>query len=407
MARNKVPEQHRILKRDFVLICIAMLFSRMIMFMQSSVFPLYVIDVLNHPKSVAGLMNSAAAVASIIMRPFIGHMVDKGRTKVLFAIGAIVYTLSIFGSGLYTTIPLLILFRFTYGMGQSVQSTSGGAVATQLIPESRMREGLGYFGLTASISQAFGPTIALMLIAVIGYRNQFMTSTILMLCSFIMGMTVRMPKPKEPSPAEAGDGGDAEDEGGAERERWWHRIIEKTAINLSWMMFMTDIALVAISTFLLIRASELNIGSIGLFFTIQAVSVTCIRLFGAKLTRGKRERPALILTFAGLAAALIATFFAVKLWHFILIAAFYGLFTGNYYVTLQTMMIMNAPPHRRGLANSTYFMSFDIGAAIGAPLWGLLADVIGTRSIFPLAAVFPLFAMVVFILRVPKPAQNL
>lgn len=405
--RAKVPREQRIFTKDFILICVAMTCSRMVLNMQNTVFPLYVTEYLGHSKSVAGMLSSVAAVAAIIMRPNIGRMIDKGKAKSAFIVGAIIYTLAVFGSGFITSIPVLIALRFAYGIGQSTQGTSGSTVATQLIPESRMKEGLGYYGLTASLSQALGPMIAVSLVAVMGYRNQFILSTGLMLFSFLSGIAVRMPAPKTrkvelpdeetvENPADFDDGPD----------KWWHKIIEKTSLTLSLVMVLIDISVISITTFITIYAGELGVENIGVFFTVQAIFVAGIRLFGGRLTRGKREYPAFVVTLVGLACALFSLFFANQLWQFILIAAVYGLCTGNLYVSLQTMIIMKAPPHRRGMANSTYFMCYDVGVAVGGIVWGAIADAIGTRFIYLFAAVLPIAALLIFLKKVPRPVED-
>ena len=402
MNEYAAKENQRILSRDFVIMCLAMFFTRMIFHMQNAVFPLYVTGILGLPKTIAGTLNSTASIAAIITRPFIGRMVDRGRTKPLFIFGAAVYTISVLGSGIITSIPLLFIFRFTYGIGQSSQGTTGSSAATQLIPGSRMREGVGYFGLTASLSQAFGPMLAIALVTAFGYRNQFIASTGLLLGSCLMGMMVHMPTPAKAVTLKTSNDNTYESDEDDQPGKWWHNVIEKTAAVHSLVMLLTDMALVTISTFLLIRADEIGVEKIGLFYTVQAVSVTAIRLFGARLSNEKRERSVFIIGLLGMTGALIAIFFATKLWHFVTIAALYGLCTGNYYVTMQTMMITNAPEHRRGMANSTYFISYDIGVAVGAPMWGFLADTIGTRYIYPLAAMLPMISMIIFITKIPK-----
>ncbi|MCL1830020.1 MAG: MFS transporter [Oscillospiraceae bacterium] len=383
--QNSKPQ---IFNRSFWLICVAMLFSRMVMQMQGAVFPLYVTTVLGHSKSIAGFMSSSAAIAAIIIRPNIGRLIDKGNIKLLFAIGSFMYIAGVLGSGIFTSVPLLVLFRFIYGIGQATQGTSGSSAATRLIPESHMREGIGYYGMTASITQAIGPSVALMLIAIMGYRNQFITSTAFMLLASIIGMTVNM-SPQKTEPVEMTQTDEIPNV-------WWQKFVEKTALPLALIMLTTDMAQVTIGTFLIIRTRELGINNIGLFFTTQAVFAICIRLFGRKLTSGSLERKAFGATLIGIAAVFVLIFLSTKLWQLVIIAAFYGLCTGNYYVTLQTMMLMNAPPERRGIANSTYFLSNDIGVAIGAPLWGLLADNIGTKYIYLLAPIFPIAALIYF-----------
>ncbi len=384
--------------RGFLFICISMFFSRAVMQMQSTVFPLYIVDELGLHKAVAGMLGSAASVASIFMRPFIGALIDKGKAKYAFIGGAILFTISVFFSGWVTALPLLFLFRFTYGAGQSVQTTTGSSVATQMFPESRMKEGLGYFGLTWSVSQAFGAVFALALVAAVGFQNQFFITTAIMIFSLFFGFLVKIPE-KKPTSVHA------EEEPQAVR-KWWERIIEPSAITLGVVMLLTEIAMCTIGTYLPIRAAELEIGNIGVFFTVQAVLITGMRMFGGRLTQGKREIPAFIASLVIIVFTMFGLYFATKLWHFIVISAIYGFANGNVFISIHTMIVMNAPKNKRGMAHSTYYLSNDVGAMIGMTLWGVVADIIDTRTIYLLGAFLPAIALMIFLRYIPRLRAN-
>lgn len=368
--------------------------------MTSSIFPLYVTKELGMSKTLAGILTSTNAFAAILSRPFAGRFVDKGRGKIVFIVGLLCFVLAFFGYGLFTIFPLLFLSRFIYGLGNSTFGTAGNTIATSMIPESRMREGVGYFGLSASMAQAVGPPVAIALIAILGYRYNFMSTSLLTVISFVMFMLIRY----DYSKAEVNNADSNETDGDTPQdEKWWHKIIEKTTVIHSLIIFITDISLVSISTFLIIRAHEVGIENFGTYFTVQAFTMTFIRMFGAKLTQGKLERLALILSFCGLTGALIGVFFSTKLWHFLVIAVVYGLCSGNYGMTLQTMMILSSPANKRGMANSSYFLSLEVGNAIAGPIWGLISDLIGTRNIYLIAAFIPIISLVIFVKKVsPK-----
>jgi len=349
MTNGKDKDKVKVLTRDFILITLAMMFTRTALHMTSSVFPLYVTSELGMSKTLAGILTSTNAFAAILSRSVAGRFVDKGKEKLIFIIGLFCFVFSFFGYGLFTAFPLLFLSRLIYGLGNSTFGTAGNTIATSKIPESKMREGVGYFGLSASMAQAVGPPVAIAMVALIGYRNHFMSSSLLTVLSFIMFMLIRNSSTvivSDDLSTEAGLDKDSQQD-----EKWWQKIIEKTTVVHSLIIFITDISLVSITTFLIIRAHEVGIENFGLYFTVQAFSITFVRMFGAKLTKGKLERPALIISFVGLTCILVGVFFSTKLWHFLVIAIIYGLCAGNYTMTLQTMMILSSPPNKRGMAN--------------------------------------------------------
>lgn len=46
------------------------------------------------------------------------------------------------------------------------------------------------------------------------------------------------------------------------------------------------------------------------------------------------------------------------------------------------MAVRNVPPSRRGAANATFFLGFDLGIGVGAMLWGAVAELVGYQVIY-------------------------
>jgi len=67
---------------------------------------------------------------------------------------------------------------------------------------------------------------------------------------------------------------------------------------------------------------------------------------------------------------------------------------------LNTLAVLSASRESRGLANSTFFMSIDLGQAIGAVSLGAIADFAGMGSMFGFGAIVTfLTALIYFFLR--------
>jgi len=394
----------RLFTRDFSIICTSMIFSRMVFMMQNSVIPLYLTDSLGAKKSVAGLIVAVASISSIMMRPVAGGLVDSGRGKAVYIAGAIVYLFGVVATGYVGMLPLLFAVRFIYGLGQSAQGTSGSAIAIKLIPDSRMKEGVGYFGLTGTLAQAVGPPIALFVILRIGYSNQFLSSGFLLVLALVGGLIISVPKRESADESLGERPPDADESSLSQNEsfRFWHRIIEKTAVANALLCILFNISLCAASIFITIRANEIGVGNIGLFFTVQAISLTVSRIILNRYLKGKAERTFFFASLVAVALCLLCIAFASTIAHFIIIAIAYGVFQGNASVLFQTMIIMGAPPSRRGLANSTYFLTFDAATAIGAAVWGFVAELLGTRMVYVLASLLPIATLFLLLLKEKK-----
>ena len=390
--------QVKIFSRDFTVICLSMVFSRMVFMMQNAVFPLYMTDFLGISKTTAGLVVAAASVSSILMRPVAGGLVDSGKGKASYIVGALVYTFGVVLSGFIRALPLLFVIRFIYGLGQSTQGTSGSAMAIKLIPDSRMKEGVGYFGLTGTIAQAVGPPVALMLIAAAGYKNQFLSSGGLVVLALLGGLTITVPKNVTGAAKESenGEGDEVNNASSDPPAGFLYKIVERTSVTDAALCVVFNVSLCAIGIFLAIRANELGIANIGVFFTVQAVSLTVSRIIIGRVVKEKGEWLFFLLSLAAVSLCLLSVAFASNITHFIIIAVVYGVFQGYAGVLFQTMIIMKAPPSRRGLANSTFFLAFDAATAIGSVLWGAAADLFGTRTIYILASLLPLATLAVY-----------
>ncbi|KEK01588.1 MFS transporter [Oenococcus oeni] len=55
----------------------------------------------------------------------------------------------------------ILIIRALQGIGFSASSTSGSAIAADLVPASRLTEGIGYYTLANTIGMALGPGLGL------------------------------------------------------------------------------------------------------------------------------------------------------------------------------------------------------------------------------------------------------
>ncbi|BAQ08858.1 MFS transporter [Bacillus sp. OxB-1] len=67
---------------------------------------------------------------------------------------------------------------------------------------------------------------------------------------------------------------------------------------------------------------------------------------------------------------------------FLLAAAIIGLGYGNFQSCTQALAIKVTPPHRMGLANSTYFICLDLGLGLGPFLLGYLVPAFGYSGLY-------------------------
>jgi len=74
-----------------------------------------------------------------------------------------------------------------------------------------------------------------------------------------------------------------------------------------------------------------------------------------------------------------------------------GLAAGMVQPELNSLAVLVAREDRRGLANSTFFMSMDLGCAAGAVVLGVMADRMGLSSIFLAGAVLTFVTLLLYL----------
>ena len=144
-------------------------------------FPLFIT---HHGGSKAdiGIIMGTFALSSVLCRPWISEMVDVIGRKRSYTIGSLIMSLLpltylLFHGGLSNFYLSLIFIRFLHGVGLAICFTSVFTFIADIIPEERLNEGIGMFGITGLTGMAIGPVIAETLIQAFGFSTFFLTAS--------------------------------------------------------------------------------------------------------------------------------------------------------------------------------------------------------------------------------------
>lgn len=116
-----------------------------------------------------GVFTVAAAISRILAGPLID---GRGRRIVMVA-GFAVLAVGILVCGLMPTTATLVIGRFLQGIGFASATTAASAAASDTLPNSRMSEGISYYGLGQALATSVGPAFALFLIDTDPAENLF------------------------------------------------------------------------------------------------------------------------------------------------------------------------------------------------------------------------------------------
>ncbi|MGI6412589.1 MAG: MFS transporter [Syntrophomonadaceae bacterium] len=346
----------KIWTKNFTLLCFANLAIFMSIQVLLPTLPVY-LSLIGGSQQDVGFAMGAFTICAMVVRPIAGWLVDTyGRKRVITLGMFLLFAVS----GLYrlSTLPIMIIAaRGLHGLAFGVVGTAVSTLVVDILPKTRLTEGMGYFGLTTSLSMSIAPIIGFWLADNMGYPALFLWIVAMSLVALILSLPV-----KEVSfTRNTSEGYFA---------HIWANLLERSSIPASSVMFLIAVVYGSVLSFIALYALESGIDNIGVFFTVMAVSTLISRpLSGRWADRGGTSQVILI----GQGGVFIATLI-IALSHSIeelmIAGAMLGFGIGFCVPTLQALSVRYAPAYRRGAATGTFFIAFDLGIGLGTIVWG-------------------------------------
>lgn len=370
--------QDRLWTKDFILMCLSNLtiFSGLQVLLPT--LPVYVNKVGGDEKSV-GLVIGVFTIAAMIIRPISGMLLDRIGRKGIFFLGTGFFALTSVSYGLATSVFTLLLIRLVHGVSWSIATTASGTVVTDLLPKSRLGEGMGYFGLMAAFSMAVAPAIGLWIIQHAGFTTLFAYSAICGAVSLGAAMAVRYVEVPQADPSEQ--------KNTASAFSALSGMFEPKAFRASTVMLFLTSTFGSIVSFIALFAAENGITNIGMFFSAYAVTIILSRPFIGKLVDRRGVDIVMIPGLILVAVSMIIVSRSTVMADFLMAGFGYGLGMGATMPALQALAVRDVLPQRRGAANGTFFAALDLGIGVGAMAWGVVAELVGYRWMYLLATI--------------------
>lgn len=323
--------------------------------------PMFVTDTLHVGQNRIGLVMTVFIIAAVIFRPLAGKWLDELNRRTILFVSLGLFLLCTVSYLVVQQFAVLLAVRFVHGIGFGVAATATGAIAVELVPDSRKGEGVGYFSLFMSLAMVVGPFLGLTIMQHFTDTVLFAVCSLLALLSFACGMTVRIAKPVARKRTETAAG--------------WRKFIEPGALPISLTGSLLAFSYGAITTFLSVYAKAIGLGAYAsYFFMVFAATIVISRPFTGKLF--DRSGPHLLVYpgFALFVLGMIVLSIARSPAAFLAAGGVLGLGFGALLPSFQTIAIQASPSYRRGLATSTYFLLFDTGYGIGSSVLGIVAS---------------------------------
>lgn len=330
-------------------------------------------------ESMVGIVASIFMFSSIILRPVAGIAVDIAgeRRVLLLSIAVIALAGAVLPIGL--ALPGLIVIRIIQGLGWACYFPASTTLMSELIPKSRRGEGIGYVSMVRNIGVAVGSVVGLFLVERGHFDLAFVAAAFLVVVALGIAWRFRWTQDRSPGP-----------------HNWSVRaLIESRAVNPAVVSAAMTFVMGAMMTFVPLDALGRDIGSAAAFFLVYSMVLMVMRPLSGRLSdrlhsRGVLIVPGLVLTVLS-AWVLAFTEHPLTLW---IAALLWGAGFGTAQPVLRAMVLDRTPRHRWGAANATSMVLYDLGFALGPLILGAVASRTGIATMFALASVAPLLAIV-------------
>ncbi|MCI8722484.1 MAG: MFS transporter [Ruminococcus sp.] len=348
------------------------------------------IDQLDYSASISGTIISIGAIAATVYRFFGGKLCEKRGRRLLIIWGTVCLGVSSFIMGNAASLLLIYFVRIFQMVGYSMVSTAVSVAVIDVIPSGKVGRGIGYFSLATSVSQAFGPSVALMMYEGKGGFGTVMTGVAVISLLSLMIVVIFLDYEKK-----IGQKKENAAEKPVETEKGLWKYIEKHALPAAMINFFIIFSGGLITMYLTLYASKMGIANAGMFFSVSVIFMIGARVLSGNISDNYGVLVALIPGAILLIAAYILLILSAgNSMLFYIAGGFYGLGGGLTSPALNAEAVRGVPKHRVSIASSTFFLPLDIAFVVSSVIWGIVIDSFSFRAAFGIAAGFVGAAMV-------------
>lgn len=388
--------------KNFILLLAGAVFMYIATFMFTPTLPLFARSIGAVDPSVGGFIILVYTVGSLVPRVIWGNLADRWERRPVFLIGVIIMAVAAPFFGLFVSLPGILIIRLIQGVGFSASSTAGSTMSADLVPSSRLTEGIGYYTLANTVGMALGPALGLNILQ----RSPhwlFGAGVLAGIISIGFGLFMNYEKKRRLAQPDLNSAQTVRDAAApvAKPVRLSfnpRKLFERTVLAPSLVILFAIMPYGAIMAYIASYGIDCGVGNIGLYFTVYALSLFVVRLMVGRLSDRHGVTMVIIPGFILMFAGLIVLFWAVNLAVFLLSAVLFGLGFGVVFPLLQSVGYMFCPDDRRGVASATLFTTSDLAYGLGAVILGFGIKYLGYSTAFAGLAVFMVVAFILYMI---------
>jgi MFS family permease len=328
----------------------------------------------------SGLFLGFLTYASAFSAPLTGAISDRiGRRRTLVVASGVILLCAI-GYALTTSYRVMLALVVVHGVFWSGLLSASAAYMTNLLPERRRAEGIGYWGMSTVAAVAVAPPIAFWLMQHGGWRWVCVSCGSLNVLMGAIAWALEDDHSSTPQPTNLPTS-----------------LIEWRVLVLSLTLFLYSFGYGAITSFSALYADAIGVSPKSLYLTVLAVVILLTRPFSGGLADriGYRRvfMPCLVLIATGL--AVLAT--GSTRGSLVASAIVFGVGFGTAYPVFVAYVMRDVTAARRGAAFGAILAAFDTGIGTGSTSVGWLIERYGFATAFGTAAVLSAIALPYFV----------
>lgn len=389
--KNKDNDKNKILTLSFVTLYILLSCINATTYMVNTIFSDFSTVIIGTTIGMAGTVAGMTNIGALIIAPFCGPANNRLDRRKLLQAAMLILALTTIGYTCCKSIPLLLILRLISGFGYGLSLTTSIVTATDVLPENRITEGIGYLNISNILMEAIGPSLAVFLSYRFSYAAAFITAAIICLFGFLLAFKLLPPVPviKEVP----------------EEKKLTISVFIKELFAKEALLPTTIGALFALisgiqQVFLVPYAKSFGLAeSAGLYFTLLACAMFASRLLLGKFVQKRTIAFAVIFSGVFLISCPILLGFGKSIVTLLLAGISFGIGYGTLIPVTQSTSVKFLPPERRGSGSSTYITGIRLAYAVGSVSGGLLAQNFGYARMFLFLVIPSLLAITLGIIK--------
>lgn len=375
----------KIWNKKFILLFITNLLMMATFYASVPILPIYCQQI-GITGSKIGIVLTAMSVTTVLFRPFAGYILDNFNRYHVYLLFLALFCLPFLGFVAFPIYGALVAIRLYMGAVYSVCGSATTTLAGDVLPQNKVGQGVNRFALTISLGMAAGPFIGIQVQNHMSSQASFIVLFALTVVALICVSFCRIKYPK------------------VERKKFvLADAFYKPALPFMLNMIFIMIPFGAVIAYSSIFAQEKGLSAVIPYFYICLVAGMLISKFSTqKLIDAGKHKILVVISLIVLLPTMGSYYIMASAVHLLLAGFLLGLGYGILQPLFQSFVTGTTPAPKRGAANATYLLSYDIGIGIGSFVMGMFQESIGLPLGFAVTAVAYIIGGIIYALYVDR-----